>query len=100
MFYQDTLFPMFNINKTTSAIRLNNGMFLIEKEIGLIDEYIIDSNDFKIDRLSFSIINLTYMNENYQLLASISYKESKLQSIKSDSLITYRYCLNKLNKTL
>lgn len=100
LFYQDTLFPMFNINKTKSAIRLNNRMFLIEKEIGLIDEYIIDDNDFKIDSLRFSIINLTCINENYQLLTSISYKESNIQSIRSDSLIIYRYCVNKLNITL
>lgn len=100
LFYLDTLFPLFNINMKSSTLKLNNRMFLIEKEIGLIGEYVIEDHNFNIESLKFSIIDLEYDNENYQILADTSYKESSLESIKSDTLITYRYCINKLNTTL
>ena len=99
LFHPDTLFPLFNINKRKLTIRLNNNMFLIEKEIGLIAEYTIEKDLFDINNLKFFLGDIKYLNENFQLLASLSYRESKLQSIKSDSLITYRHCVNKLNTT-
>ena len=96
LFYPSTLFPLFNTLSRSLDIKLKNKIFLIEREIGLIGEYILDCNDFDISFLRFNICDVKYVNENFQLLQAIRYKSTKLASQKSDTLITYRYCVNHL----
>lgn len=96
LFYPNTLFPLFNIDKRNLTIRLDNKLFLIEKEVGLISEYVFECTNFNINLLKFKIDDVQYLNEKFQLLVSISYNSNKLESQKSDTLIIHRHCVNHL----
>jgi hypothetical protein len=97
LFKPKTLFPLFNTKKVNLSIKLNNSLFLIEKEVGLIGEYAIECENFDINLLKFEIGEVQYINEHFQLLTSISYDSNILQSQKSDALVIYRHCVNHLH---
>jgi len=92
-----TLFPLFDVHKGTLSLKLKNNIFLIEKEIGLIGTYEIQTEKFDIAKLKFNICDVEYNNDHYHLLLALSYNQNKLNSIKSDTLVTSRYCVNHLN---
>ena len=92
LFNPKTLLPLFNVEKRILSLKLNNNLFLIEKEVGLIDAYELEIEYFDIYKLKFNICDVHHNNENYQLLLELSYNEKKLQSKNSDSLITHQHC--------
>lgn len=92
----NTLFPIFNTKRRTLTVRLDNQLFLIEKEMGLIGEYVVDCKIFDINLLKFHIDDMQYLNEALQVLTSISYDSTILNSQKSDTLIIHRHCVNHL----
>lgn len=94
LFYPKTLFPLFNVHLERVNLRLQNGIFLIEKEVGLIGQYEIDLIEFDIYKLKFFISEVLYLKTNYQLLLSINYDSEPLQIKKSDTLVTYQYCVS------
>jgi len=94
LFNPKTLLPLFNVEKRILSLKLNNNLFLIEKEVGLIDAYELEIEYFDIYKLKFNICDVHYNNENYQLLLELSYNEKKLQSKNSDSLITHQHCVS------
>lgn len=93
LFHPSTLFPLFNSKCEQLDIKLSNGIFLIEKEVGLIAEYVFKCDNFNINHLEFSIYDARYQSLNLQLLTGINYNSKRLESQKSDTLITYRYCI-------
>ena len=96
LFYPKTLFPLFNTQETM-PLKLNNNLFLIEKEVGLIGQYEIETKKFNIDKLKFSIGKVKYVGENYQLLFTLSYDVNKLEKSKSDALVTHQHIVSFLN---
>lgn len=85
LFYSSTLFPLFNVKKDNSIIKLQDQIVLIEKEVGLISELSIEDDFLEIDQLVFHISEIIFSNENYQLLFALYYKNKKLKEIKSDT---------------
>ena len=88
----DTLFPLYNINKTTTSFNTADRNVLIEKEVGLIGQFEVNRNDFKIDLLKFDVSEMSYLNATYQLLVAINYNSEKINLKRQDTLLTYRYC--------
>jgi len=88
----NTLFPLYVINKTTTTFNTADRNVLIEKEVGLIGQYEVNRNDFKIDLLKFDVSEVSYLNEVYQLLVAINYNSEEISPKKQDTLITHRYC--------
>jgi hypothetical protein len=97
LFYPKTLFPLFNTHKGTITLKLKNNIFLLENEVGLIGQYEIETQKFDIEKLKFNIANVKYLEGNYQLLLAISYSKDKLETIKSDSLVTHQHIVSLLN---
>jgi len=94
LFKPKTIFPLFNVHKGIISLELNNNLFLIEKEVGLIDTYEVETEYFDIYKLKFNICDVKYNNDNHQLLLALSYNAKKLKSTNSDTLITYQYCVS------
>jgi len=94
LFYSNTLFPLFNVQLDRINLGLQNNIFLIEKEVGLIGQYEVDLTTFDIYKLKFFICEAFYLNTNYQLLLSINYDGKPLKIIKSDTLLTYQHCVS------
>lgn len=97
LFHPNTLFPLYSVRKHHSVLKLNNRIFLIEKEVGLIAEFLIDQERIDIDKLVFSVSEITYGLDNYQILDELHYDNLKLTKNKSDTLITHNHCINNLN---
>jgi len=89
-----TLFPLFNVYKENINIKLNNNIFLIEKEVGLIYTYAVEVENFDIYKLKFNICDVNVDEYKYQLLQAVSYNSKTLKSINSDTLITYQHCVS------
>lgn len=79
------LFPLYN----TSVSRINpdyeTGIYIEQKEIGLIGSYEIRMNDFNINNLEFHLLEVDGMI----ILKNLKYQNQNLKSVKSDALITF-----------
>ncbi|MFV8336550.1 hypothetical protein ACNQF7_10780 [Flavobacterium sp. RSP29] len=80
------LFPLYN----TSVSRINpdyeTGIYIEQKEIGLIGSYEIHMNDFNINNLEFHLLEVDGMI----ILKNLKYQNQNLKSVKSDALITFQ----------
>ena len=80
------LFPLYN----TSVSRINpdyeTGIYIEQKEIGLIGSYEIRINDLNINNLEFHLLEVDGMI----ILKNLKYQNQNLKSIKSDALITFQ----------
>lgn len=80
------LFPLYN----TSVSRINpdyeTGIYIEQKEIGLIGSYEIRMNDFNINNLEFHLLEVDGMI----ILKNLKYQNQNLKSVKSDTLITFQ----------
>ena len=80
------LFPLYN----TSVSRINpdyeTGIYIEQKEIGLIGSYEIRMNDFNINNLEFHLLEVDGMI----ILKNLKYQNQNLKSVKSDALITFQ----------
>lgn len=98
LFYPKTLFPLFNTTAKKRVIELkNNDIYLLEKEVGLVSEYEINTEVFDIYKLKFSLGNINFLNQNYQLLLQLTYDGEILENCSSDTLLTYQHCLSSIN---
>ena len=86
LIYELLLFPLYN--SSYSNIELGNlkGIFIEQKEIGLIGSYEILIDDFIIDNLQFNLLQI----EKHLVLNSILYSGENLKLIKKDTLINYQ----------
>ncbi len=80
------LFPLYN----TSVSRINpdyeTGIYIEQKEIGLIGSYEIRMNDFNINNLEFHLLEVDGMI----ILKNLKYQNQNLKSVKSDALLTFQ----------
>ena len=89
LFRTTRLFPMFNTQtKIFNTANLSEGIYIIEKEIGLVGHYELKLDHFQVDLLQFFLTELEIQKNNYELLHHIYYDNQFLTSIKSDTLLT------------
>ena len=93
LFYSQTLFPLFQTQlNDIGVLKLKSGLFLEEKEIGLIAQYEIKIENFNIDLLTFNLTKVEFSNIKYELLSSINYKGRELPVKKNDALLRHQNC--------
>ena len=96
MFHPTTLFLLYNTQ--INSINMNNistGIYIEEREIGLIGTYEVIVEAFQIDLLNFYLTKMELLNENLELLHMITYKEQLIPCVKSDSLLRHQRCFLK-----
>ncbi|CAM4276436.1 hypothetical protein [Flavobacterium terrigena] len=82
------LFPLYNTTIQKSNINLENGIYIEQKEIGLIGSFEIHTDNFIIDELEFQLLQT---NEQ-TILEKLVYKNQVLVCKRKDSLITFQNC--------
>ena len=80
------LFPLYNTSVSSKNLSYETGIYIEQKEIGLIGSYEIRMNDFNINNLEFQLLEVDGMI----ILKNLKYQNKKLKSIKNDSLITFQ----------
>ena len=82
------LFPLYNTTTQKTNLNLENGIYIEQKEIGLIGTFEIYTDNFNIDDLEFQLLQT---NEQ-TILEKLVYKNQVLGCKKKDSLITFQNC--------
>jgi len=96
LFRQRTLFPLYNVQINTDINNnLVKGLYLVEKEIGLVGSFEKKVENLKIDLVKFHLSKMDLLNENHELLNKIEYDGKSLRLLKSDSLLRSRNCFLK-----
>ena len=90
---ENLLFPLFNIQKSSlDYSNLQAGMYVEQKEIGLIASYEMFLAKFDINNLSYHFVEVINAEKKFQMLYEIKYcGEIISKNSKTDSLITYQY---------
>ncbi|WP_420378771.1 hypothetical protein [Gilvibacter sp.] len=88
-----TLFPLYNTINRKPTLKSEAEMLLIEREIGLIAEYHLQTSHFKIGELQFFVGDVEVLKERCQILHQLKYRDTELQSIRSDTMLTYQHCI-------
>ena len=82
---QYSLFPLYQTTSTEFLTsNLDEGIYCEETEVGLIACYETVLENFNIEELVFEMKT----TENALVIAGLSYKETQLNSVKSDTLLT------------
>ena len=96
LFYSTTLFPLYNTQINNININtISSGIYIEEREIGLIGTYEIMIEELQIDLLKFYLTKIILSNENLELLKMITYKSQLMECVKSDSLLRHQRCFLK-----
>lgn len=80
------LFPLYNISVSRINSDYETGIYIEQKEIGLIGSYEIRMNDFNINNLEFHLLEVDGMI----ILKNLKYQNQNLKSVKSDALLTFQ----------
>ena len=88
LFNENLLFPLFNLEKTSTSFVDKNGIYILQNEIGTIGTYelIIDSDTLTIDDFIFEIDS----SQNATFIKNIRYKNQNLECVKKDTMVTYQ----------
>lgn len=82
------LFPLYNATIQKANPSLEKGIYILQKEIGLIGGFEITTDDFNIDDLEFKVLQTS----EFTILEKLVYKDQILISKRKDSLITFQNC--------
>lgn len=82
------LFPLYNSTVRNDNASLENGLYIEQREIGLMGSFEVTTENFNIDNLEFQLVQT---NENI-FLANLMYKNQRLLCKKRDTLITFQNC--------
>jgi hypothetical protein len=94
VFKQDTLFDLYHTTTiNVSFDELEEGIYIIDYEIGLFGSYEKQIEKFSIDLMNFGLLKFKRNAENIELLSEIFYSGELLRSYKEDLLITRTECL-------
>ena len=90
---ENLLFPLFDIQKTTLNYNmLQNGLYVEQKEIGLVSSYEMFLPQFSINNLSYYFVEVVNADIKFQMLQEIKYNREIIpKNSKTDSLITHQY---------
>jgi hypothetical protein len=96
LFMPNTLFPIYNTELfSIDTIQLNSILYVVEKEVGLIGLYEVNTEKFQIDLLKFNLTKFHFSSTNYEVLHTITYNKQVVPLIKNDTLLTYQNCIIK-----
>lgn len=90
------LFPLYKTSKYTSNFVLEKGIYLEQKEIGLVASFEINIDNFNIDNLEFQLLQ----TKEQTILEKLLYKNEVLKSKKKDTLLTFQNCFEISNTTI
>lgn len=90
------LFPLYNTTIKKTNLNLEKGIYIEQKEIGLIGSFEINTDNFNIDNLEFQLLQA---NEQ-TILKNLVYKNQVLVCKKKDSLITFQNCFEISNMAI
>ena len=82
------LFPLYNTTIQKTNLNLENGIYIEQKEIGLIGSFEIYTDNFIIDDLEFQLLK----TKEQTILEKLVYKNQVLESKKKDNLLTFQNC--------
>ena len=82
------LFPLYNKTIQNAYPSLEKGIYVEQKEIGLIGSFEIIVDNFNIDNLEFRLLQ----TNEHTLLKKLVYKDQVLVSKRKDTLITFQHC--------
>ena len=86
-----TLFPLFNVQiDIIDTSNLSTGIYIEEREIGLIGTYEIQIENFQLDALKFYFTKVNMFNTIHELLNKIAYNNHYLLQVKTDVLLKYQ----------
>lgn len=80
------LFPLYKTTIQNSNPRIGNGLYIEQKEIGLIGSFEVYTDNFNIDNLEFQLLQ----TNEYMLLQRMVYENQILIGKKKDTLITHQ----------
>jgi hypothetical protein len=91
------LFPLYKTTIHNEIISLVEGIYIEQKEIGLMGSYEIHTDNFNIDDLEFQLVQ----TKEGVFLINLLYKNQVLVCKKKDTLITFQNCfeINNANQT-
>lgn len=90
------LFPLYNTSIQYANPNLEKGIFVEQKEIGLVGSFEIYTANFNINNLEFQLLQ----SKEQFLLQNIVYEGQKLTSKKQDTLITCQNCFEISNSII
>lgn len=82
------LFPLYNSTLEKFNAKIEAGIYVEQKEIGLIGTFETTTENFNIENLDFRILE---MNE-LTILNEIFYNSNPLKNVKKDTVITFQNC--------
>lgn len=92
-----TLFPLYQTRLfSVNLNKIPKGLYLVEREVGLIAWYEAQEDNFKFENLVFHLADTSFQNTAYKLLIGVEYKKEILMVRKSDSLLKYQLCFGKM----
>ena len=88
LFNENTLFPLFNMEKMLLSFTDNEGIYILRNEIGNIGTYelMVHADSLNIDDFTFEID--TYQSATF--IKKIRYQNKYLVFIKKDTMINYQ----------
>jgi hypothetical protein len=88
------LFPLYKTTIHKANPNLENGIYIEQKDIGLIGSFEIYTDNFIIDDLEFQLLQ----TKEQTILEKLVYKNQDLVCKKKDSLLTFQNCF-KINSS-
>ncbi|PWA09802.1 hypothetical protein DB891_06405 [Flavobacterium laiguense] len=88
------LFPLYNTTIHNKNSSLEDGIYIEQKEIGLVGSFEINTDDFNINNLEFQLVQ----TKEDIFLINLMYKNQALVCKKKDTLITFQNCFE-INST-
>nr|WP_315198229.1 hypothetical protein [uncultured Flavobacterium sp.] len=82
------LFPLYNASLRESNSNLEKGIYIEQKEIGMVGSFNVSTDSFILDDLAFQLLKTNHT----VLLESLAYKNQTLYSKNKDALITFQNC--------
>jgi len=88
LFNENVLFPLFNMERMQNPFTHNNGIYILQNEIGTIGTYelMVNSETLNIDDFIFE----TDSFQNSVFIKTIKYQNQNLEFIKKDTMITHQ----------
>lgn len=80
------LFPLYQTSKVSSIDNCKLGIYIEQKEVGLINSFELMLEEFDIDKLLFEISDFQYIIH----LCDLKYNNLSIPKKRKDSLITYQ----------
>jgi hypothetical protein len=93
----NSLFPLFNTDvKNFNIDEMPRTLVVVEKEIGAINHFKLNTDAFSLEKLRFGINGLTVSNSrlNFEMLSGIHYDGVKLKPFGNDALVCGQYAID------